>query len=106
MSSSGSSSVKSNTHESNGTGNVGSEKDELPSANKFVEENETKDAEEGLANTLTEPVLCVLVTSSSGGGNTDPPKEQLSTEELEDLKAQSIPHSHSIEEMMSELSSL
>ena len=97
--------MKSRINESNGTRNDGSERNELPSANKCVEENKTKDAELGLENILPESVLCVLV-SSSGGGNTDPWKEQLSTEEFEDLKAQSIPHSHSIEEVMSELFSM
>ena len=56
------SSVKSRINESNGTRNAGSERDELPSANKFVEENEIKGAEVSLENTLTEPMLCVLVT--------------------------------------------
>ena len=49
-------------NESNRIGNYGSERDELPSANKCVEENEIKDAEVSLENTLTEPMLCVLVT--------------------------------------------
>ena len=60
----------------------------------------------GLENILPESVLCVLITSSTDGANTAPTKEQLSKEELEDVKAQSIPHSHSIEEVMSELSSM
>ena len=54
--------MKSRINESNGIGNAGSERDELPSTNKCVEKNEIKDAELSLENRLTESVLCVLVT--------------------------------------------